>query len=166
MDPDLPIYATTAANALESSWATYCPEFFAAGTPSSSSSSAAASSNGANLGHAHAPGYAAHAASNAKQEPPPAAAPSSLSSEAPHPAPGPFPPPPAPSDWTTCLGDLYSVAWMEDAERHDLTSETLERQFHALRLRTSNNFSYVQGSHVMRYGDLEIDAELAGDYQG
>ena len=55
---------------------------------------------------------------------------------------------------------------MEDAEGDDMTAETLEEQFHLLRLRASNNFSYVQGSHVMRYSDLGIDAELAGDYVG
>jgi hypothetical protein len=32
--------------------------------------------------------------------------------------------------------------------------------------RTSNNFTYEQGSHVMQYGSLEIDTEPAGDYIG
>jgi legumain len=151
LDPSLSIYATTAANAVESSWATYCPEFFA------SSSSAA---NGAGLGHARAPGASELADSSSSSF-------ASGDATAAHPHPGPEPPQPGPPpEWTTCLGDLYSVAWMEDAEGHDMTAETLERQFHLLRLRTSNNFSYVQGSHVMRYGDLEIDAELAGDYVG
>jgi hypothetical protein len=33
-------------------------------------------------------------------------------------------------------------------------------------VRTSQNFTYAQGSHVMQYGDLDIDTELAGDYEG
>lgn len=33
-------------------------------------------------------------------------------------------------------------------------------------VRTSQNFTYEQGSHVMQYGDLDIDKELAGDYEG
>lgn len=35
-----------------------------------------------------------------------------------------------------------------------------------LQVRTSQNFTYDQGSHVMQYGDLDIDRELAGDYEG
>ncbi len=50
MKKDIDIYATTAANAVESSWGTYCP------------------------------GMDAH----------------------------------FPEEYTTCLGDLYSVAWLED----------------------------------------------------
>lgn len=30
-------------------------------------------------------------------------------------------------------------------------------------VRTSQNFTYDQGSHVMQYGDLDIDKELAGE---
>jgi legumain len=26
----------------------------------------------------------------------------------------------------TCLGDLFSVSWMEDSEEQDLTQETLQ----------------------------------------
>lgn len=99
LDNDLEIYATTASNAYESSWATYCPGFGAA-------------------------------------------------------------------ELTTCLGDLYSVAWMEDSETSDLTVETLEQQYGLVRIRTSANFTYSQGSHVMQYGAMEIDTEPAGDYLG
>lgn len=154
LDNRIRVYATTAANAVESSWATYCPTYFAdkawdfsagGGVTSAPEGQAAAPAAASGLGRARAP-----------REPP-----------VPPPAPpGPVPPVPPPAEFTTCLGDLYSVAWMEDAESEDMTSETLEAQFHYLRLRTSNNFSYVQGSHVMRYGDVSIDAELAGDYMG
>jgi legumain len=51
---DIDIYATTASNAEESSWGTYCP--------------------------------------------------------------GEYPPPPP--EYSTCLGDLYSIAWMEDRYVH------------------------------------------------
>ncbi|GBF90083.1 hypothetical protein Rsub_02791 [Raphidocelis subcapitata] len=140
LDDALPIYATTAANAVESSWATYCPSFALDGAP-------ADQDGAANGGAAGGWGGAGGAGPSGG------------------PGPGPIPPPPSP-EMTTCLGDLYSVAWMEDAESSDLTAETLEAQFHRLRLRTSNNFSYVQGSHVMRYGDLGMDGEVAGDYEG
>ena len=29
----------------------------------------------------------------------------------------------------TCLGDQFSVAWIEDAQEHNLESETLEQQW-------------------------------------
>uniref|UniRef100_A0A1D1ZHI9 Vacuolar-processing enzyme n=1 Tax=Anthurium amnicola TaxID=1678845 RepID=A0A1D1ZHI9_9ARAE len=91
----LNIYATTASNAVESSWGTYCP--------------------------------------------------------------GDFPSPP-PEYWT-CLGDLYSVSWMEDSEIHDLRTETLKQQYHVVRYRTSNYDTYQFGSHVMQYGDVDLNAE-------
>ncbi|MEW5298633.1 MAG: hypothetical protein WDW36_001729 [Sanguina aurantia] len=98
----LEVYATTASNAEESSWGTYCPGME-----------------------------------------------------------------PGPSDaFGTCMGDLYSVAWMENAEQADLTRETLEAQFKLLQQRTSNNFTYVMGSHAMQYGSLAIDTEPVGDYLG
>ncbi len=48
----------------------------------------------------------------------------------------------------------------------DLTKETLQAQFFAVRLRTSDNFTYQTGSHVMEYGALGIQRERAGDYEG
>lgn len=153
--------------------------------------------------------------------------------------PAPFPPPSAPPPgmdpspppaMSTCLGDLYSVAWMENADDCDLTHETLmvgtreecgwdpgrhgvpargsvgagcggrcnntciwpltfyiltlglanhhhplrppfttrcsQAQYQIVRLRTSNNFTYSMGSHVMQYGSLDMTREVAGDYQG
>ncbi|KAI7987685.1 hypothetical protein LOK49_LG13G01401 [Camellia lanceoleosa] len=65
MPKDLDVYVTTASNAEESSWGTYCPGM--------------------------------------------------------DPAP--------PSEYITCLGDLYSVAWMEDSETHNLKKETIEQQY-------------------------------------
>ncbi len=77
MPSNASIYVTTAANAYESSWATYCPTFGGAGEPGMS----------------------------------------------------------------TCLGDLYSVAWMENSEAADLTEETLLEQYRLVKARASNNFT-------------------------
>ncbi|PNH07858.1 Vacuolar-processing enzyme, partial [Tetrabaena socialis] len=74
-------------------------------------------------------------------------------------------PGPSPA-FSTCLGDLYSVAWMENADACDLTHETLMAQYDIVRNRTSNNYTYNMGSHVMQYGTLAITREVAGDYQG
>ncbi|XP_012475963.1 vacuolar-processing enzyme [Gossypium raimondii] len=99
----LDIYVTTASNAQESSWGTYCPGM----------------------------------------EPPP------------------------PPEFITCLGDLYSVAWMEDSETHNLKRETVEQQYESVKERTSNfNADAFGGSHVMEYGNTSIKPEKLYLYQG
>uniref|UniRef100_A0A0D6QUT4 Legumain prodomain domain-containing protein n=1 Tax=Araucaria cunninghamii TaxID=56994 RepID=A0A0D6QUT4_ARACU len=95
------IYVTTASNAEESSWGTYCP--------------------------------------------------------------GMNPSPPA--EYDTCLGDLYSIAWMEDSEVHNTMKETLKQQYLTVKERTSNQGSYM-GSHVMQYGDIPISKEALSLYVG
>ncbi|CAL9156133.1 unnamed protein product [Musa hybrid cultivar] len=102
MPKDLNIYVTTASNAEESSWGTYCPGM----------------------------------------DPPP------------------------PPEYITCLGDLYSVAWMEDSETHNLKEETVSKQYEAVKVRTSNYNTYSVGSHVMEYGDKNIKPEKLYLYQG
>lgn len=74
--------------------------------------------------------------------------------------------PSPPSEYNTCLGDLYSVSWMEDSDSNDLTTETLKKQFQNVRWRTSQNYTYTQGSHVERFGELEIDEEEVSRYLG
>ncbi|KAK9277465.1 hypothetical protein L1049_007009 [Liquidambar formosana] len=102
MPEDLNIYVTTASNAEESSFGTYCPGM------------------------------------------------------------EPSPPP----EFITCLGDLYSVAWMEDSETHNLKKETIKQQYWAVRDRTSNYNTYNVGSHVMEYGNKSIGVERLYLYQG
>ncbi|CAM0903617.1 unnamed protein product [Alopecurus aequalis] len=98
---DLNIYVTTAANAVESSYAAYCPGMT----------------------------------------------------------------PPPPSKYITCLGDVYSVSWMEDSETHNLKKETLKDQYE-VKQRTSNSNEFTLGSHVMEYGDKTFTAEKLFLYQG
>uniref|UniRef100_A0A0E0L6K7 Legumain prodomain domain-containing protein n=1 Tax=Oryza punctata TaxID=4537 RepID=A0A0E0L6K7_ORYPU len=92
---NISVYATTASNADESSWGTYCP------------------------GDDHG-------------------------------AP--------PAEFDTCLGDLYSVAWMEDADAHQdgRRAETLLQQYKTVKNRTSDEGTYTLGSHVMQYGDMAL----------
>ncbi|KAL3499519.1 hypothetical protein ACH5RR_038612 [Cinchona calisaya] len=101
MPKDLSIYVTTASNAEESSYATYCP--------------------------------------------------------------GTNPPPP---ENFPCLGDLYSVAWMEDSESHNLKRETIIQQYVKVKERTSNHHTFDSGSHVIEYGNKSIHAEKLYLYQG
>ncbi|KAM0973278.1 hypothetical protein FF1_016642 [Malus domestica] len=97
----LNIFATTASNAEESSWGTYCP--------------------------------------------------------------GEYPSPPP--EYDTCLGDLYSVAWMEDSDVHNLRSETLHQQYELVKMRTANDNSGF-GSHVMQYGDVGLSKNNLFVYMG
>ncbi|ESQ50287.1 hypothetical protein EUTSA_v10001970mg [Eutrema salsugineum] len=97
----LNIYATTASNAEESSWGTYCP-----GDDSS-----------------------------------------------------------PPKEYETCLGDLYSVSWMEDSDQHNLQTESLHQQYELVKKRTAgSNTSY--GSHVMEFGDIGLSKEMLVLYMG
>jgi len=96
------IYATTAANAVESSWGTYCPGM----------------------------------------------------------EPG------SPPEFHTCLGDLYSVSFLEDTDDADRRHETLQAQFDSVKERTSNHFTYRMGSHVLQWGDLSFTSDALGKYLG
>jgi legumain len=71
-----------------------------------------------------------------------------------------------PPEFGTCLGDLFSISFLENDDATDLVKETLEQQFLLVRNRTSNNGTYEQGSHVLQFGSLAIDDEPVGDYQG
>ncbi|MED6110071.1 hypothetical protein PIB30_039516 [Stylosanthes scabra] len=102
MPKDMNIYVTTASNAQEASWGTYCPGM------------------------------------------------------------DPSPPP----DYITCLGDLYSVAWMEDSETHNLKRESVQQQYQSVKERTSNMNNYELGSHVMEYGDTQVKPEKLYLYHG
>ncbi|KAI4387509.1 hypothetical protein MLD38_005337 [Melastoma candidum] len=63
------------------------------------------------------------------------------------------------SVYNTCLGDLYSIAWMEDSDAHNSASETLERQYKMVRERTNL-------SHVMQYGNMGMSQQYLATYVG
>jgi legumain len=58
----------------------------------------------------------------------------------------------------SCLGDLYSINWMENSDAVG-PSETLEAQFILVQNETTQ-------SHVMQYGDVTWTSEATGDYIG
>jgi legumain len=78
--------------------------------------------------------------------------------------PGQYPSPP-PEYWT-CLGDLYSVSWMEDSDVHNLRTESLKQQYELVKTRTSAHKTYYQGSHVMQYGSLGLNVDNIFLYMG
>lgn len=60
----------------------------------------------------------------------------------------------------SCLGDLYSVNWMEDADKQSpLMKETLQEQYVVVQKLTDM-------SHVMQYGDLTFTNMTIGQFQG
>uniref|UniRef100_R7VYP9 Vacuolar-processing enzyme n=1 Tax=Aegilops tauschii TaxID=37682 RepID=R7VYP9_AEGTA len=85
-----------------------------------------------------------------------------------------------PAEYDTCLGDIYSVSWMEDricqkvlnrsillcSETHNLKKETLKQQYEVVKTRTSKSKEFDKGSHVMEYGDKTFKDEKLFLYQG
>ncbi|XP_068652280.1 vacuolar-processing enzyme-like [Aristolochia californica] len=65
----------------------------------------------------------------------------------------------SPPEYDTCLGDLYSISWMEDSDVHNLQTESLKQQYDLVKARTSKHGTYDLGSHVMQYGDLDLNTK-------
>jgi len=59
----------------------------------------------------------------------------------------------------SCLGDLYSINFLENLESVDPSKETLLDQFNIIKNLTT-------ASHVQQYGDLTIDGEVIGNFEG
>ena len=59
----------------------------------------------------------------------------------------------------SCLGDLFSVNWLENADTTNLQVETLAVQFEAVKKATAK-------SHVMQFGNISMTIEAAASYEG
>jgi len=59
----------------------------------------------------------------------------------------------------TCLGDLYSVNWMQNSDKANFATETLHEQFISVRNSTDQ-------SHVKQYGNLTIASDTLNMFQG
>lgn len=58
----------------------------------------------------------------------------------------------------SCLGDLFSVNWMEDADKADMGVETLQNQYDTVKAETNK-------SHVLQWGQLSIADEVVGEFE-
>jgi legumain len=58
----------------------------------------------------------------------------------------------------SCLGDLFSVNWMEDSDKAKMSTETLQTQFLTVQKETAQ-------SHVLQWGQLTFTNEPIGDFQ-
>merc|ERR1712072_1572109 len=59
----------------------------------------------------------------------------------------------------SCLGDEFSVRWMEDSDASSLNAETVGQQFSKVKVA-------VKKSHVQEYGVNSFDLEPVGDFEG
>merc|ERR1712178_514466 len=59
----------------------------------------------------------------------------------------------------SCLGDLFSVSWMEDTDAQDTTKEDLETQFQSVKKLTTK-------SEVMQWGDVSFTSDFVSEYVG
>lgn len=57
----------------------------------------------------------------------------------------------------SCLGDLFSIAWMEDADRGQFSTETIKQQVDKVTTRTYK-------SHVSTFGDSSFESEPFGNF--
>ena len=57
----------------------------------------------------------------------------------------------------TCLGDLFSVNWMEDTDAADIKKETLQEQYNTVKKTTSK-------SPVLQWGELDFTSEPIADF--
>jgi len=60
----------------------------------------------------------------------------------------------------SCLGDLYSINWMEDADNQSPSMiESLEGQFEVVKNETEQ-------SHVCQWGELDWTTDIIGEFEG
>nr|KYP38665.1 Vacuolar-processing enzyme [Cajanus cajan] len=73
--------------------------------------------------------------------------------------------PSPPTEYTTCLGDVYSISWLEDSDKNDMTIETLQQQYETVRRRTLIG-NVDTSSHVKQYGDRKFENDTLATYIG
>ncbi|KAM4102373.1 hypothetical protein ACB094_05G218800 [Castanea mollissima] len=75
-------------------------------------------------------------------------------------------------EYNACLGNLYSISWLEDSDKHDLRKETLQKQYEVVSIkscecskenRKGDGFSPLD-SHVKQYGDKKLSNECLYSY--
>ena len=59
----------------------------------------------------------------------------------------------------TCLGDLFSINWMDDTEANNPDFESLEHQYNTVKAKT-------YASDVDKFGNFTFKDEPVGDFQG
>ncbi|XP_015084551.1 vacuolar-processing enzyme-like [Solanum pennellii] len=74
---------------------------------------------------------------------------------------------PPPEFKGVCLGDLFSVSWMEDSDVQDRKTNSVHQQYSRVAKRTASNLTYHNyGSHVQEYGDKVVSFDPLAAYMG
>lgn len=65
-----------------------------------------------------------------------------------------------------CLGDLFTVSWIEYTESHDIATQTIDDQLEHTNERTSDGYTYALGSHMVNYAskDNSIQQQVIGNF--
>jgi len=58
----------------------------------------------------------------------------------------------------SCLGDLFSVNWLENAYKESMVVETLELQYDIVKKETTK-------SQALQWGDLSFTSESIGEFE-
>jgi len=59
----------------------------------------------------------------------------------------------------SCLGDEFSVSWMEDTDAHDISVETLQEQY-------ETTLTLTTQSPVQKFGDFDFMGDAIGVFEG
>lgn len=59
----------------------------------------------------------------------------------------------------SCLGDEFSVSWMEDTDSHDISVETLQDQY-------ETTLTLTTQSPVQKFGDFDFMSDAIGVFEG
>ncbi|KAJ4826192.1 hypothetical protein Tsubulata_023781 [Turnera subulata] len=73
--------------------------------------------------------------------------------------------PSPPSQYITCLGDIFSISWLEDSDLHYSGNETVGQQYKVIRRRTGYDYP-LYSSHVMQFGDKKLRDDFLSVYMG
>ncbi|KAK7310732.1 hypothetical protein RJT34_08427 [Clitoria ternatea] len=71
-----------------------------------------------------------------------------------------------PPEYSVCLSNVYSAAWMEDSDIHNLRTETLHEQYKVVKARTRDGIRPHVGSHTTQYGDRDLSSDALFQYLG
>ncbi|KAL1197725.1 Vacuolar-processing enzyme delta-isozyme [Cardamine amara subsp. amara] len=72
--------------------------------------------------------------------------------------------PPSAPEYETCLGDVFSISWLEDSDLHDMSKETLKQQYRVVKRRTGVDVE--ETSHVCHFGTEELLKDYLASYIG
>ncbi|KAK7311409.1 hypothetical protein RJT34_09541 [Clitoria ternatea] len=77
----------------------------------------------------------------------------------------PFQDPRLPPEYDVCIGDLFSVSWLEDSDVHNLRTETIHQQCEVVKKKTIEPL-IRDGTHIVQFGDTGLSNQSLFVYMG